>query len=252
MVLKRIYGYLFILGLSLIIAACASMNPLRLTSVTQAVSQEDQGAATAPVLTPEAPNAQKTAVGTPSKTPVLTPTEVLASQTPSMQTWETALPTSDLSGFPDVWSTYYSDPLYPFSFEYPSLYDSEAYSRCKITREDNANYVLYLRFGYRSELAITKNDLHSLDAYVERWMQGMDIESENDQTINGLQGITIDYRFGGTNRFGSSTFISQDDLIYIFNFTAGAFCNLNEINLDEYTIYKHAIETFKPIDTNPW
>jgi hypothetical protein len=244
MILKRIYRYLLLIGLALIFSACAGINPPKATAGSLAASQQAQS------TTPTIPGAvsglltQQPARSTASITPELNPTELSANRTPSIST-------PQVPGSPNEWSTYSSGTQPPFSFEYPSLYDSAAYSACKITQESSANYLLYLRFGYRSELAVARNDLQSLDSYVERWRQGMDIESENYQTINGLQGVTIDYRFGGTNRFGSSTFINQDDLIYIFNFTAGGTCDLAEINLNEITIFNHAIETFKLGATSP-
>jgi len=243
MVLKRIYRYLFI-GLALIFSACAGMNPSKSTVSSLAESQQTQGATSTFPSTMAALITQQPASSTSIIKPELNPTELSASRTPSISTTQVA-------GSQDEWSTYSSDTQPPFSFEYPSLYDRAAYSACKITPESSANYLLYLRFGYRSELAVARNDLHSLDSYVERWKQGMNLESDNYQTVNGLQGVTIDYRFGGTNRFGSSTFISQDNLIFIFNFTAGGSCDLADINLNELTIFNHAIETFKLGAANP-
>jgi hypothetical protein len=242
MILNRIWRYLWFIGLALIFSACASMNPPKSTVSSLAISQQVQGAT--PTFPTAAGIAQQPAGSTPFIEPETNPTELSTSRTPSLST-------TQITGSPDEWSRYSSDIQPRFSFEYPSLYDSEAYSACKITQESSANYLLYLRFGYRSELAVAKNDLQSLDSYVERWRQGMNVESEVSQTINGLKGISFDYRFGGTNRFGSSTFIGQDDLIYIFNFTAGGTCDLAEIDLNEITIFKHAIDTFRLGSTDP-
>jgi len=73
----------------------------------------------------------------------------------------------------------------------------------------------------------------------------MDITSQTEQYINELEAVTIEYRFGGLNRYGTSTFLIRNNDIFVFNFTAGGFCDLSEIGLDEFTAYKHAVTTFK-------
>jgi len=146
---------------------------------------------------------------------------------------------------------YSSNNKYGYSFEYPKLYETNTYSTCMPTVIDSDYYLQYLRFGYRSELAIAVNKLPSFDQFVDQWIIGMDIEYKDYQWINDIKAITVDYRFGGLNRFGTTTFIGQDDLVFIFNFTAGGSCDLDEIGLDEYTIYRHAVETFKLYSYNP-
>jgi hypothetical protein len=258
---KAYQGFLITTGL-LILAACSMekstdqglLSPDKATEVLNQLNTPLPTRTQEPVPNPttSSPTSKiKRATSTPTKTPLFTPIELLTSRTPIISTWYPLFPTSDTSELTDIWSNYYSDPPYSFSFEYPALYDSQAYSACKIELLNPDNYLYYLKFGYRSELAVIKNDLPSLDAFVERWISGMEIDYKDYRTINGLQGIIIDYRFGGLNRFGSSTFIGQDRLIYIFNFAAGLFCDLPEIQLDEYTIYRHALETFRLEGINP-
>jgi len=59
-------------------------------------------------------------------------------------------------------------------------------------------------------------------------------------------GIAIDYRFGGTNRFGSIAFIEKDDKVFVFSFTAGGFCcNPNVDRIYEMEVYDAMLSTFK-------
>ncbi len=193
--------------------------------------------------------------GKPSQTPGIsttavngdTPPATLASVTPVSSDVPILRPSdtpkAEGSAISGVWNVYYSSTEPRFSFEYPALYDTEAYSQCQVTQIQDKDYLEYVRFGYRSELGVVINDLPSLDQYVERWMNGKDRDSKTDLTINGLPALTIDYRFGGVNRFGTATFLSRDNLIFLFNFTAGATCDLPEIGLNELAIFKHAVET---------
>lgn len=176
--------------------------------------------------------------------PTLTLTNESPSLSPTFLPSLTPNPTSDYSGLVDAWSIY-SNGVYGFSFEYPKLYDAESYLQCRVRKINSRPYILYINFGYRSELGILVNDMPSFSQFVDRWINGMDITSQTEQYINELEAVTIEYRFGGLNRYGTSTFLIRNNDIFVFNFTAGGFCDLSEIGLDEFTAYKHAVTTFK-------
>ncbi len=145
----------------------------------------------------------------------------------------------------DLWEVYEHAGQPGFSFEYPKLYGTTQYAHCQITIVPDDSYLLYLRFGNRSEFEIVNNPLTSFEGFVDNQAEGKTIDNKKTLSINGRDAITVEYRFGGLNRFGTSTYISDNDLIYIFNLTAGDFCNLPEVRLDELSTYNHAVERFK-------
>jgi hypothetical protein len=193
-------------------------------------------------------------IATPTRTATVqnlteTPTKIQTYQPsaaiPSSQETSIPTPTIDYSGLVDIWSMY-TNTIYGFAFEYPKLYDTKAYSDCMVKQINNEAYILYIVWGYRSEFGISKNNVPSFNQYVEEWIDGMNVTSRNDQSINGQEAVTIEYRFGGLNRFGTTTLINgnENNQIFVFNFTAGGLCDLSDIGPDEYTAYKHAVETF--------
>jgi hypothetical protein len=64
-------------------------------------------------------------------------------------------------------------------------------------------------------------------------------------TINGLEAVTVEYRFGGTNRFGAFTLIKHNTRIFALNFSAGSFCDIPEAQVSEPEVYSHMLETFQ-------
>jgi hypothetical protein len=58
--------------------------------------------------------------------------------------------------------------------------------------------------------------------------------------------MNIQYRFGGTNRFGTISFVEHDGRIFGFNFSAGSFCDIpqDQVQVSENTVYAHLLESF--------
>ena len=61
----------------------------------------------------------------------------------------------------------------------------------------------------------------------------------------GNGAIEINYRFGGTNRFGTATFLNHKGLLLSFNLSAGVFRDVPEINLTEGQVYAQWIENLQ-------
>lgn len=72
------------------------------------------------------------------------------------------------------------------------------------------------------------------------------VDSQTNQLIGGLEGINIEYRFGGTNRFGTISLVEFNNRIFGFNFSAGDFCDIqeNQVQVSEGAVYVHLLQSF--------
>ena len=77
-----------------------------------------------------------------------------------------------------------------------------------------------------------------------------ELEDRENMFINGLGATFIAFRFGG-GRYGESYFFYANDYIYVFNMTAGAFCEFPEIGLHEWDLYLNAVNTLTLITPEP-
>lgn len=142
-----------------------------------------------------------------------------------------------------VWKTYQNE-LYGFSFEYPAIYEEMPYKdSCGLEENSDA-----IRVGQRSELLFLNSGGLDLAEYTNNLLEGKDwnVDSRENELINGLEAITVQYRFGGTNRFGSLTLVKDEQRIFAFSFSAGGFCEIPESPmLSEPNAYAHMLETFR-------
>lgn len=157
----------------------------------------------------------------------------------------------------------YINDEFGFSFEYPAVYDIEPYTICGLVPRENVNddmgqpYQFFMNIGFRGEFGILENGFSSLGEFVDQWIQqkvassSWILSSRINREINETQAITIEYRFGGRGGYATSTFFGLSGQVYIFNISAGAFCDFPEVGLNEFDNFNHAIETFKFIPTVP-
>lgn len=161
-----------------------------------------------------------------------------------------------------VYKQYINDE-FGFSFEYPAAYDVEPYTICGLVPRKNVNddmgqpYQFFMNIGFRGEFGILENGFSSLGEFVDQWIQRKEtsgswiLSTRINREINGSQATTIEYRFGGRGGYATSTFFGLSDQVYIFNISAGAFCDFPEVGLNEFDDFNHAIETFKFIPLVP-
>jgi hypothetical protein len=86
-----------------------------------------------------------------------------------------------------------------------------------------------------------------LEEYTDQILSTRDwtVVSRKDETVNGIRAVTVEYRFGGLNRYGTITLIEKDERIFAFNLTAGAFCDIPESGVREFDAFLHMIATFQ-------
>lgn len=140
------------------------------------------------------------------------------------------------------WKTYRND-IYSFTFEYPAIYDESPYKDTCGIRESSDSILL----GQQIELLFLDSGGLELPEFTSNLLEDKDwmIESQENKLINNLESATVQYRFGGTNRFGTFTLIKHGETIFAFNFTAGGFCDVPEDQASEPNAYSHMIETFQ-------
>ena len=156
----------------------------------------------------------------------------------------------------ESWQTYRNEE-YGFEFEYPSI--PPECQNCIIN--DRLLSDRYFSLG-RFLLKVEDLEEASLSAQVyklfpEEWeevqVEKIDdgqyiketfVESREIINLGDKEAIKIDYRFGGTGRFGTATFVEKKGKVFSFGFTAGGFCCLWENKIYEEEIYRAIISTF--------
>lgn len=99
--------------------------------------------------------------------------------------------------------------------------------------------------GSRLELHVSDSGGLSLADYVSQVTgqleaRGASIDSVMPAApVDGVEAVTIQYRFGGLNRYGEATFFERNGSVYDVGFTAGAF------SCDEPQAYQLVLSTFR-------
>ena len=75
--------------------------------------------------------------------------------------------------------------------------------------------------------------------------QSLQVEIRKNTIIDGQEGVTVEYRFGGENRFGTFTVVKNAERIFLFGFSSGGFCELPGSPVTEPEAYAHMIESFR-------
>jgi len=165
--------------------------------------------------------------------PTATTLDTLEAQSPSA--------TVDNKKFVGVWKKYHNK-AHGFSFDYPAIYDEAPYIFCGVKTDQDR-----VSLGGRSDLLFLDSGGLDLQEYVSQTLKdyGYTPQTQKSGTIDGHDSITIDYRFGGLNRFGTFTMFKRDELIFAFSFTAGAICDIPQAQIFEFDAYWHMIETFQ-------
>ena len=137
----------------------------------------------------------------------------------------------------------YQNNTFGFSMEYPRAYDEAPYSDTCGLKVSNEG----IHLGHQIELLFLAANNFSVEAYASKLLKDKNwtLESQRYQTVSGLNAVTVDYRFGGTNRFGTFTLVESNGLIVAFQFTAGDFCEIPGSQITEADAYAYIIGSFR-------
>ena len=151
------------------------------------------------------------------------------------------LPATSTVSAVDNWVVYQSTD-YGITFEYPAAYDDPAYKDSCGPKENNDG----IQLGHQINLQVIEADDLSLSDYADNLIKrkGWTSESLNNSLIDGREAVTVNYRFGGTSRFGTFTLIEKEPQVFALNFSAGSFCDIPEKQIFEPEVYAHILETF--------
>ncbi len=142
-----------------------------------------------------------------------------------------------------LWDTYQND-LYGFSFEFPAVYEEPAYKDLCGLKENETG----IHLGQRIDIQFLDPGGLGLEDFASQLLQGKDwrVDSHTVQLISGLEGINIQYRFGGTNRFGTISLVEHNSRIFGFNFSAGNSCDIQvkQVQVSEGIVYAQLLESF--------
>lgn len=141
-----------------------------------------------------------------------------------------------------AWKSY-SNATLGIAFEYPAVYDEAANKdMCAVrTIQDGVG------MGIRSEFAAIDPGGRSLDDFASELVKTKEFTEESRAaiTVGGQPALTVEYRFGGPNRYGTFTLVAHNGRTYAFNFSAGAVCDFPEAGVAELDAYHHWLATFQ-------
>jgi hypothetical protein len=198
---------------------------------------------------------EPTSVGTPAASPVATKeARATATAEPSPPTSTPApvptdTPKPPLSSPTPAWScvsapTTYHNDQFGFEFQYCR--------ECPLAEQSEGAHGLggggvhlSVTVGSRLELHVSDSSGLTLADLVSQVASQLEAGGASIDTVtpaapvDGVNAVTLQYRFGGPNRFGEATFFQRNGLVYDVGFTAGAFtCN-------EPQAYEMVLSTFR-------
>lgn len=140
------------------------------------------------------------------------------------------------------WKTY-QDHTFGFTMEYPAIYDEPPYGETCGLKASNEG----IHLGRQLELRFLYSGGLSLEEYTSNLLAGKDwrVEVRQYETVSSLPAITMQYRFGGTDRFGMITLVEYNGLIYAFGFTEGDFCEIPGNQLSEDVAFYRMTSSFR-------
>ena len=166
-------------------------------------------------------------------------------QTPTNSPAPTAIgPTADstINLSNALWATYQNN-TYGFSFDYPVIYESAPFKATCGLRDLGGGILL----GARIELGIYPVASVTLDDFTRQFLSSKDwtLENQDAATVGGQSAISVEYRFGGLNRFGTLNLVKHNDVVLVLGFSSGSFCADLAPEDDEASAYQHILDTFQ-------
>ena len=145
------------------------------------------------------------------------------------------------------WKTYRNEK-YEFEFKYPAI--PTGCENCTINETSESFSV------NRTSLTIIDAEGLTLAEFVDEKTKEIQVTERKKVMISGEEGVSIEYRFGGSSRFGKATFVKKNNNIFTFEFSAGVFCCGPKVDeIYELTVYEAMLSTFyfiEELDITNW
>jgi hypothetical protein len=152
-----------------------------------------------------------------------------------------------------AWSRFEDEDL-GVAFDYPTGYIEVG---CAPERSASALGGSDLRVGHRIVLHVedspTEDPQQASAAFLDhRNSVNTDatfvLVQETPSILGGQPAVRLEYRFGGTGRFGESTFAVYNQRLYRLDFTAGDFCDLPETGMFEGQVFERVVASLQFLD----
>lgn len=192
----------------------------------------------------------------PSATPsAIQPTDTIPapSRTPTIEPSATEA-AFDFARLADKWLVYRNE-TYGFTFEYPAVYAEGPYSYCDLQEFETPDGGITITVGMRSDLYVFDPQGQTIEDYVDSRIEELkagdpdwELTDRAETTQAGVDAISITYRFGSFSRIGDAKVFKRGEVMYIFNLTFGAFCDVLEIGLYEWDVFPRMVSSFNWLD----
>lgn len=149
-----------------------------------------------------------------------------------------------------AWSRFEDEDL-GVAFDYPTGYIE---AECAPERFASAQGGGDLRVGHRIVLHVEHSrteDPRQASAAFQAHRNSVnsdgtfELVQETSSLLGGQSAVRLEYRFGGTGRFGESTFAVYNQRLYRLDFTAGDFCDLPEAGVSEGQVFERVVASLQ-------
>lgn len=201
--MNRPVGPVVLVPLLALLVACSGSTQAAVPPAAGAVAPTAASLSTATSV----PLVTATAVPPPTAT-----ARAVSPTSPAKQASPTAIPTAQQGS---DWKLYRDESL-GIEFSYPGA--------CSVSQSNG-----FFQIGGRIELVIAEARGLSLADYVTQFVDertrtnGWKVDSQQTATVGSNSAVRIDYRFGGTSRFGTAIFLEGQGRVYAWGLTAGGF-----------------------------
>lgn len=139
------------------------------------------------------------------------------------------------------------------AFEYPAVYEHPLYAWCDpfVSYDENETILEYT--GKQSWIIPNPKSQTSDEVLVELQERAatdadFTIQSIHEDEMLGYPGYSVEYRFGGANRYGAASMAEIGNRLVLWDFNAGSWCDVAEIAFSEQEAMIRFGETFRFLD----
>ncbi len=135
-----------------------------------------------------------------------------------------------------------------FSFEYPALFEQPAYQPICGLKEYDDRVVVADQIAIWSEAGNGRTQAQLADELIAKG----ELREEGRRVTQPGDRLTVDYRFGGVNAFGTLTIDVFGERLYVIAFNAGTLeCEVPDQAVGRFEALAHIDKTFSRFAPSP-